>query len=202
MTIENENTATLSRKTKETDIELSLNLFGEGHLTGQTGIGFFDHMLSALSFYSQMDIEFSLIGDFQVDQHHSLEDLGMVLGLTFKKALDNTSHLRRTRYAHCYLPMDECLVRVVIDLSGRPYFLYKMPLLTEQVGTFETQCLKEFLRAFSHAAQMTLHIEGLYGENSHHLIEALFKGLGLCLKTALKVDGKSLGVNSTKGFID
>lgn len=202
MTIDMENTATLSRKTKETDIQMCLNLFGEGNLTGQTGIGFFDHMLSALSFYSQIDIDFTLNGDFQVDQHHSLEDLGMVLGLTFKNILNNTSHLRRTRYAHCYLPMDECLVRVVVDLSGRPYFLYKMPLLTERVGAFETQCLKEFLRAFSQAAQMTLHIEGLYGENSHHLIEALFKGLGLCLKTALKVDGKSIGVNSTKGFID
>lgn len=197
----------LSRKTNETDIQLSLNLSGSGILTGGTGVGFFDHMLNTLVFYAQFDLELSLKGDFHVDQHHSLEDLGILLGRCLKLGLEAQPNLRRKRYAHCYLPMDESLVRVVLDISGRPYLVYNLPPLTAAVGAFETACLKEFLRAFAQNAELTLHIEGLYGDNSHHLIEALFKGLGLCLKDALSsmetlsIDSQDKGPNSTKGLV-
>lgn len=207
----------IRRTTKETAIEVTLDLgttlenvsgasecFSSrlGNFSGTSGIGFFDHMLKTLAFYAELDLTLNMSGDLDVDQHHSLEDLGLLLGLCLKTALDAEPDVKRRRYAHCYLPMDECLVRVVLDLGGRPYLVCQLPPLKERVGQFETETLPEFLRAFAQGAQLTLHIEGLYGTNTHHMIEALFKGLGLCLKTALAIEDKGSGPNSTKGLID
>lgn len=190
------------RTTKETDIELTLELFGGGKFSGSTGIGFFDHMLSALVFYSQMDLTLNLTGDLHIDQHHSLEDLGLCLGTAFIQALSEAPPY--SRFAHHYLPMDEALVRVVLDLSGRPYLSTQFPTFPERIGTFETACLKEFLRAFTQNAKMTLHMSVLYGENAHHMVEGLFKALGLCLKEAVSPLAKgttSKEVLSTKGVL-
>lgn len=191
-----------SRTTKETDIAMTLTLTAKpGQLEGGTGIGFFDHMLTALCHYGQLDINLTLRGDWQVDQHHSLEDLGYVLGSCFRLALEETPDCRRQRFASSYVPMDESLARVVVDLSGRPFLYFQTPPLRDLIGQLESDAIREFLRAFTDAARITCHMEVLYGTNSHHMVEALFKALGLGLRDALRPLEQGGQVNSTKGSV-
>ena len=187
--------AEIHRKTGETDIAISLVIDGEGYFEGTTGIGFFDHMMNLLACHSGMDISLSCRGDLEVDNHHTIEDLGIALGSVFLKALGDKKGIRR--YGAFFCPMDETLSRIVLDLSGRPYFVYDVKIPVERIGTFETEMTREFFLAFAMHGMMNLHMACLYGENGHHIVESLFKGLGHALKEAVTVEGGR--VLSTKG---
>ena len=189
--------AEIHRKTGETDIAISLVIDGEGRFEGTTGIGFFDHMMNLLACHSGMDISLSCQGDLEVDNHHTIEDLGIALGSVFLKALGDKKGIRR--YGAFFCPMDETLSRIVLDLSGRPYFVYDVKIPVERIGTFETEMTREFFLAFAMHGMMNLHMACLYGENGHHLVESLFKGLGHALKEAVTVEGGR--VLSTKGVL-
>lgn len=189
--------AEIHRKTGETDIAISLVIDGEGRFEGTTGIGFFDHMMNLLACHSGMDIFLSCRGDLEVDNHHTIEDLGIALGTVFLKALGDKKGIRR--YGAFFCPMDETLSRIVLDLSGRPYFVYDVKIPVERIGTFETEMTREFFLAFAMHGMMNLHMACLYGENSHHIVESLFKGLGHALKEAVTVEGGR--VLSTKGVL-
>lgn len=194
-----------NRETKETAIAMTLTqveLSQSGTCIGKTGIGFFDHMLTAFCHYSGLSLSFEMVGDFEVDQHHSLEDFGYGLGACFNQLLQSSPDLQRQRFAHSYVPMDESLTRVVVDLSGRPYLKYTVPVLRDFIGQLESDCLLEFFRAFVQNAKITCHIEVLDGVNSHHMVEGIFKALALSLKSALNVQNLGFGPNSTKGLID
>lgn len=202
-----------TRKTKETEISMNLRLPSErkmdsaaantnGLCKGTTGIGFFDHMLTTFCHYSGLELAFELKGDFHVDQHHSLEDFGYGLGTCLKLALEASPDLHRRRFAHAYVPMDESLVRVVMDLSGRPYLKWDLLPLRDFIGQLESDCLLEFFRAFVQTGKITCHIAVLEGANSHHMVEGIFKALALSLKEALATSGQGLGPNSTKGLLD
>lgn len=189
--------AEIHRKTGETDIAISLVIDGEGRFEGTTGIGFFDHMMNLLACHSGMDISLSCRGDLEVDNHHTIEDLGIALGTVFLKALGDKKGIRR--YGAFFCPMDETLSRIVLDLSGRPYFVYDVKIPVERIGTFETEITREFFLAFAMHGMMNLHMACLYGENGHHIVESLFKGLGHALKEAVTVEGGR--VLSTKGVL-
>lgn len=189
--------AEIHRKTGETDIAISLVIDGEGRFEGTTGIGFFDHMMNLLACHSGMDISLSCRGDLEVDNHHTIEDLGIALGTVFLKALGDKKGIRR--YGAFFCPMDETLSRIVLDLSGRPYFVYDVKIPVERIGTFETEMTREFFLAFAMHGMMNLHMACLYGENGHHMVESLFKGLGHALKDAVTVEGGR--VLSTKGVL-
>lgn len=189
--------AEIHRKTGETDIAISLVIDGEGRFEGTTGIGFFDHMMNLLACHSGMDISLSCQGDLEVDNHHTIEDLGIALGTVFLKALGDKKGIRR--YGAFFCPMDETLSRIVLDLSGRPYFVYDVKIPVERIGTFETEMTREFFLAFAMHGMMNLHMSCLYGENGHHIVESLFKGLGHALKEAVTVEGGR--VLSTKGVL-
>lgn len=189
--------AEIHRKTGETDIAISLVIDGEGRFEGTTGIGFFDHMMNLLVCHSGMDISLSCQGDLEVDNHHTIEDLGIALGSVFLKALGDKKGIRR--YGAFFCPMDETLSRIVLDLSGRPYFVYDVKIPVERIGTFETEMTREFFLAFAMHGMMNLHMACLYGENGHHIVESLFKGLGHALKEAVTVEGGR--VLSTKGVL-
>ena len=189
--------AEIHRKTGETDIAISLVIDGEGRFEGTTGIGFFDHMMNLLACHSGMDISLSCRGDLEVDNHHTIEDLGIALGTVFLKALGDKKGIRR--YGASFCPMDETLSRIVLDLSGRPYFVYDVKIPVERIGTFETEMTREFFLAFAMHGMMNLHMACLYGENGHHMVESLFKGLGHALKEAVTVEGGR--VLSTKGVL-
>lgn len=189
--------AEIHRKTGETDIAISLVIDGEGRFEGTTGIGFFDHMMNLLACHSGMDISLSCQGDLEVDNHHTIEDLGIALGTVFLKALGDKKGIRR--YGAFFCPMDETLSRIVLDLSGRPYFVYDVKIPVERIGTFETEMTREFFLAFAMHGMMNLHMACLYGENGHHMVESLFKGLGHALKDAVTVEGGR--VLSTKGVL-
>lgn len=189
--------AEIHRKTGETDIAISLVIDGEGRFEGTTGIGFFDHMMNLLACHSGMDISLSCQGDLEVDNHHTIEDLGIALGSVFLKALGDKKGIRR--YGAFFCPMDETLSRIVLDLSGRPYFVYDVKIPVERIGTFETEMTREFFLAFAMHGMMNLHMACLYGENGHHIVESLFKGLGHALKEAVTVE--SGRVLSTKGVL-
>lgn len=189
--------AEIHRKTGETDIAISLVIDGEGRFEGTTGIGFFDHMMNLLACHSGMDISLSCQGDLEVDNHHTIEDLGIALGSVFLKALGDKKGIRR--YGAFFCPMDETLSRIVLDLSGRPYFVYDVKIPVERIGTFETEMTREFFLAFAMHGMMNLHMACLYGENGHHIMESLFKGLGHALKEAVTVEGGR--VLSTKGVL-
>lgn len=189
--------AEIHRKTGETDIAISLVIDGEGRFEGTTGIGFFDHMMNLLACHSGMDISLSCRGDLEVDNHHTIEDLGIALGTMFLKALGDKKGIRR--YGAFFCPMDETLSRIVLDLSGRPYFVYDVKIPVERIGTFETEMTREFFLAFAMHGMMNLHMACLYGENGHHIVESLFKGLGHALKEAVTVEGGR--VLSTKGVL-
>jgi imidazoleglycerol-phosphate dehydratase len=191
-------TATIKRKTKETDIEVAVNLDGTGVADAVTGIGFFDHMLDLLARHSRIDITVKAKGDLHIDDHHTTEDVGIALGQAVKQALGDMRGI--TRYAGVHLPMDETLTRVVIDISGRPFLVFKADFPRDKIGTFDTELVREWFNAFAINAGVTLHVETLYGDNSHHIAESCFKGLARALRAAIAIDPRAAGeVPSTKG---
>src|SRR5258705_7196284 len=191
-------TATIKRKTKETDIEVSVNLDGAGVSNVATGIGFFDHMHDLLARHSRIDVAVKAVGDLHIDHHHTTEDVGIALGQAVKQALGNMAGI--TRYASIHMPMDETLSRVVIDISGRPVLVFKVEFPRDKVGAFDTELVREWFNAFAINAGVTLHVETLYGENSHHIAESCFKGLARALRAAVAIDPRAAGeVPSTKG---
>jgi len=192
-------TAQLSRKTAETDITLKLELDGEGNSVIDTGIGFLDHMLTLFSKHGLIDLEIKAQGDLQVDAHHTVEDIGIVLGQAIKQALGDKSSIRR--YGTSYVPMDEALAMVCVDLGGRPYLVFNSRYTNERVGDMETELVEEFFRAVSVNAAMNIHINVLYGSNNHHIVEAVFKAFGRALDEAVRCDGRIKGVMSTKGLL-
>ena len=190
--------ATIKRTTKETAIEVSVNLDGTGLSDSHTGIGFFDHMLDLLARHSRIDITVKAVGDLHVDFHHTTEDVGIALGQAVKQALGDMAGI--TRYAGVHMPMDETLTRVVIDISGRPFLVFKSAFPTQKIGEFDTELVREWFTAFAGNAGVTLHVETLYGENSHHIAESCFKGLARALRTAVAIDPRNAGeVPSSKG---
>lgn len=189
--------STINRNTKETTIELSLNLDGSKQININTGIPFFDHMLTLFAFHGSFDLDVFAKGDIDVDDHHTIEDVGLALGQAIYQALGNKIGINR--YGMMYLPMDEALSRVVLDLSNRPYLVFKAKFNRDKVGTMDTQNVFEFFKSVSNEAKMNLHMEVLYGENEHHKIESLFKGFGRALKEAINI--VSYEVSSTKGVL-
>ncbi|WP_088072254.1 imidazoleglycerol-phosphate dehydratase HisB [Gottfriedia luciferensis] len=190
-------TAIISRKTNETNINLKLNLDGEGINNIQTGIGFLDHMLTLFAFHSGIDLEIICDGDLEVDDHHTTEDVGIAIGKALLDALGEKIGINR--YGSSYVPMDESLARVVVDFSGRPYLVYNDRTVRDRLGKIDTQNFKEFFKALSSEAKMNCHMEVLYGENDHHKIEALFKGFGRAIKQAVEITSTRLP--STKGML-
>lgn len=188
--------AEISRKTKETDISLSLCLEG-GAVSVSTGIGFFDHMLTALAFYAGWGLTLRVEGDLYVDGHHTVEDTGIVLGQAFRQALGNKVGIRR--FGTAYVPMDEALCRTVLDCSNRPYLVFQADMPQPMIGAYDSCLTKEFMQAFAVHGGITLHQKCEYGDNAHHITEALYKSLGMALKEAAQVVGS--GVTSTKGVL-
>lgn len=188
--------AQVKRETKETRIDLTLCLDG-GEIAVQTGIGFFDHMLTALAFYAGFGLQLRVQGDLNVDGHHTVEDTGIVLGQALKEALGDKAGI--VRFSSVFVPMDEALCRTVLDISGRPYLVFDAPMPQEIIGEYDSCLTEEFMRALAVNAGLTLHQHALYGKNAHHITEALFKSLGLALKEAVSVGGS--GVTSTKGVL-
>ena len=193
-------TASLQRKTNETDIQLSLNLDGNGQVEVSTGVGFLDHMLDLLGRHANIDLSVEAKGDLHIDFHHTTEDIGILLGQALKEALGDKAGIHR--YGSFYLPMDEALSRVVIDLSNRPFLVWKTNFPSPKIGEMDTELFREFFQAFASAAGATLHVETLYGVNSHHIAESCFKGLGRALREAIAIDPAIEGrVPSTKGAL-
>jgi imidazoleglycerol-phosphate dehydratase len=192
--------AAVTRKTNETEIAVDLDLDGEGVAKASTGVGFFDHMLDQLARHSLMDMTVSARGDLHIDDHHTVEDVGIALGQALKQALGDKRGL--TRYADCLLPMDETLTRVAIDVSGRPFLVFRTEFPTPKIGTFDTELVREFFQAFAINGGLTLHVETLYGANSHHIAESCFKGVARALGAALAIDARQASrVPSTKGAL-
>jgi imidazoleglycerol-phosphate dehydratase len=192
--------AKVNRKTKETSVEAEVNLDGKGIYKIDTGIGFLNHMLEQLSKHSLVDINLNAKGDLHIDLHHTTEDSGIVLGEAIAKALGDKKGIKR--YAHAYIPMDETLSRVSLDISNRPYLVWNVKLKVEKLGEMDTELFKEWFQAFSQSAGITLHIENIYGDNSHHIIESCFKGLARALRLALEKDARAGdSLPSTKGIL-
>lgn len=190
--------ATIRRKTKETEIEVTIDLDGAGAREIATGIGFLDHMLDLLARHSRIDMRIRAVGDLHVDYHHTTEDVGIALGQAVKQALGDMAGI--TRYASLHLPMDETLTRVAIDISGRPVLVFKAEFSRDKIGEFDTDLVREWFHAFTLNAGVTLHVETLYGTNNHHISESCFKGLARALRAAVAVDPRAAGeVPSTKG---
>lgn len=190
--------ASLKRTTKETDIEVAIDLDGTGASAIATGIGFLDHMLDLLARHSRIDISASAKGDLHIDHHHTTEDVGIALGQAVKRALGDMKGI--TRYADVHVPMDETLTRVAIDISGRPLLVFRCEFGRDKVGTFDTDLVREWFQAFAMNAGITLHVETLYGGNDHHIAESCFKALARALRGAVAVDPRAAGeVPSTKG---
>src|SRR5271165_3868172 len=190
----------VARKTKETSIEVDIDLDGSGAAKIATGVGFFDHMLDQLARHSLVDMTIRAEGDRHIDDHHTVEDVGIALGQALRQALGDKRGL--TRYADCLLAMDETLTRVAIDASGRPFLVFRAEFPTEKIGGFDTQLVREFFQAFAGNAGLTLHIETLYGANSHHIAESSFKGVARALQAAIAIDPRQAErVPSTKGAL-
>ena len=193
-------TATRARQTKETKIEVAVNLDGSGDYEVSTGIGFLDHMLEQLSRHSLIDLKVAAEGDLHIDFHHTTEDTGIVIGEAVREALGDFKGL--TRYGSATIPMDETCTRVSLDVSQRPYLIWKVAFTKPKLGDMDTELFKEWFQAFAQAAGVTLHIENLYGENNHHIVESCFKGLARALREAIEIDPrKSDAVPSTKGVL-
>lgn len=188
-----------NRKTKETDISLSLNIDGKGETQLDTGIGFFDHMLDGFARHGFFDLKVHVNGDLEVDTHHSIEDTGIVLGTAIRKSLGDKRGIKR--FGSCILPMDETLVLCAVDLSGRPYFSFEGEFTTDRVGYMDTEMVREFFYAISYSAGMNLHMKILDGTNNHHMIEALFKAFGRALDEATTIDPRITDIMSTKGSL-
>ena len=192
--------ATVKRTTKETDVAVTVDLDGRGLAAMATGIGFLDHMLDLLSRHSRIDITAKATGDLHIDQHHTTEDVGIALGQAVKQALGDMKGI--TRYASLYMPMDEALTRVAIDVSGRPFLVFKAEFGRDKVGTFDTELVQEWFQAFAMNSGMTLHVATLYGSNDHHIAESCFKGLARALRTAVAIDARAANeIPSTKGSL-
>jgi imidazoleglycerol-phosphate dehydratase len=192
--------ATIKRKTKETDIEVAVNLDGTGVCSAATGIGFFDHMLDLLARHSRIDITVKAVGDLHVDHHHTTEDVGIALGQAVKQALGDMAGINR--YASIHMPMDETLSRIALDISGRPVLVFKVTFARDKIGEFDTDLVREWFQAFAMNAGLTLHVETLYGDNGHHIAESCFKGLARALRIAVAIDPRAKGeVPSTKGSL-
>lgn len=191
--------AAIERTTNETSVRASIELDGEGVSSIDTGIGFFDHMLNLFAAHGRFDLDVKCDGDLEVDGHHSVEDIGIALGSAIKDALGDKRGIRR--YGTFYLPMDESLAFVSLDISGRPFLVCELGTLAPMIGSFDTQLTEEFLRALAFNAGITLHVKVLYGTNSHHKIEAVFKALGHALRQAVESDPRMRGVPSTKGSL-
>jgi imidazoleglycerol-phosphate dehydratase len=190
--------AKVTRTTKETDVAVAVDLDGTGTSKIETGIGFFDHMLDLLARHSRIDITVKAKGDLHIDHHHTTEDVGIALGQAVKQALGDMQGI--TRYADVHVPMDEALTRVAIDISGRPFLVFKAEFGRDKVGTFDTELVREWFQAFAMNAGITLHVETLYGSNDHHIAESCFKGLARALRAAVALDARAAGeVPSTKG---
>lgn len=192
--------AKVERKTKETDIVLDLNLDGTGKAIIETGIGFFNHMLDNFARHGFFDLNLIANGDLHVDSHHTVEDTGIVLGQAIRNALGDKKGIKR--YGNAMIPMDETLVLCALDLSGRPYLVFDLPLTTEKVGYMETELVKEFFYAISYSAGMNLHIKLIHGSNNHHIIEAAFKAFAKALDQAVQFDERIEDVLSTKGTVE
>ncbi|MCR5607781.1 MAG: imidazoleglycerol-phosphate dehydratase HisB [Lachnospiraceae bacterium] len=192
-------TAKITRKTKETDIELEINLDGTGESEIDTGIGFFNHMLTNFTRHGLFDLKLKVKGDLDVDCHHTIEDVGIVLGTAIKEACGDKKGIKR--YGHVILPMDEALVLCALDLSNRPYLVYDVNISGERVGEFDTEMVKEFFYAISYSCGMNLNIKMLDGSNNHHIIEAIFKAFAKALDNALVIDPRITDVLSTKGAL-
>ncbi|HEY6336534.1 MAG TPA: imidazoleglycerol-phosphate dehydratase HisB [Alphaproteobacteria bacterium] len=190
--------ATIGRKTRETDITASVDLDGSGRYEVSTGIGFLDHMLEQLSRHSLIDLSLRAKGDLHIDYHHTTEDTGIVIGQAVSKALGERKGI--VRYGAALIPMDETLTRVAIDVSNRPYLIWKVAFTRPKLGDFDTELFKEWFQAFAQHAGATLHIENLYGDNSHHIVESCYKGLARALRHAIEIDPRQVdAVPSTKG---
>ena len=193
-------TAQIARETKETKIALTVDLDGKGRSDIATGIGFFDHMLDLLARHARFDLTVKADGDLHVDFHHTTEDVGIALGQAFRKALGEMRGI--TRYADVLMPMDETLTRVAIDISGRPFLVFRTEFPAQKIGEFDTELVREFFQAFASNAGVTLHVETLYGINAHHIAESCFKGLARVLRQAVAIDLMAAGeVPSTKGTL-
>ena len=192
-----ERRATRTRDTKETRVELELDVDGSGNASASTGIPFFDHMLEQLGKHGGFDLKVKAEGDLDVDLHHTVEDVGIALGESLKESLGDKVGVRR--FASALVPLDEALVQVALDLSGRPFLVYEVDPVAEWIGTFDPQLCEEFWRAFAFAAGITLHLRSLAGRNGHHVIEASFKGVARSLRDAVRIEGE--GVPSTKGVL-
>ena len=191
-------TAQIERKTKETEISVTLDIDGTGQGDINTGIGFLDHMLEQLSRHSLMDITLKAKGDLHIDDHHTTEDTGWAIGAALNKALGERAGIHR--YASSYLPMDECLSRVALDISGRPFLIWQVELPSEKLGTMETELFREWFQAFAMSAGLTLHVKNEYGANTHHIVKAVSKALAYALRKAIEIDPRSQGrIPSTKG---
>lgn len=195
----NPRTATISRNTRETQIEISLNLDGTGKHSISTGIPFLNHMLEIFSRHSLIDLTVKASGDTDVDDHHSMEDIGIVLGSCIDQALGDRRGIRR--YGFMLLPMDEALTRVAIDISGRPYMVYKVNHDRDFIGTFDVRLVEEFFRSVMTQVKMNLHIENIYGDEAHHIVESLFKAFARSMRMAIEPDPRDVGIPSSKGVI-
>lgn len=193
------NQVTIVRKTKETDIELTLTINGRGRNNIDTGIGFFDHMLDGFARHGLFDLDVQVKGDLEVDSHHTIEDTGIVLGEAIREAIEDKAGLKR--YGHFTLPMDETLVIAAVDLSGRPYLNYNAEFSVERIGTLETEMIREFFYAVSYGGMMNLHLKVLDGTNNHHIAEALFKGFGKALDMATQEEPRIKEAWTTKGSL-
>jgi imidazoleglycerol-phosphate dehydratase len=192
--------AEIVRTTKETDIRVTVDLDGTGASDMQTGVGFFDHMLDQLARHSGIDITVKARGDLHIDDHHTVEDVGIALGQAIRKALGERRGI--ARYADVHLPMDETLTRVALDVSGRPFLVFRAAFPRDKIGTFDTELVREWFQAFAMNAGLTVHVETLYGDNAHHIAESCFKALARALGAAIKVDpAKANAIPSTKGTL-
>lgn len=192
--------ATVTRKTSETDVSVTVNLDGTGQRSISTGIGFYDHMLEQLARHGLFDLDIQTVGDLHIDAHHTVEDTAIALGEAFAKALGDRAGI--TRYGHAYVPMDETLARVALDISGRPFLVWKVEFTQSRLGEMDTELFWHVFHSFAQAAGITLHAEALYGKNNHHIAEGLFKALARALKQAVALDPRQLGsIPSTKGTL-
>jgi imidazoleglycerol-phosphate dehydratase len=191
--------ARIERRTKETEVVVALDLDGQGSHRGGSGLGFLDHMLAAFARHGRFDLELACQGDLHVDEHHSVEDAALVLGQAVAAACGDCAGL--TRFGHAYVPMDEALVRAVVDLSGRPFLAWKVPVLRERIGDLPVELAEHFWRSFAQEARLTLHVECLAGANQHHVLEATWKAVARALAMAVARDPRVVGVPSTKGTL-
>ena len=200
MTQEAQRAASISRKTAETDVHVAIGLDGTGRADIATGVGFFDHMLELFARHGLFDLDVKVTGDLHVDHHHTVEDTGIALGQAFAQALADKRGIRR--YADIHMPMDEMLTRVAVDISGRPFLVFRTAFRVEKIGQFDTELVREWFQAFAMNAGLTLHVETLYGDNAHHIAESCFKGLARAVRQAVSIDPREGGrVPSTKGSL-